>query len=346
MPLRDENRIIVRQGLEAMTRSPRPGIQDLLFKMGLAGRRIGAGELAWQICPAINAAGRMGEPDKAVDLLLQGDPGERDRLAGELKALNEERKRRGEETWTVVEPLAEESLKDFSDTLVMAAGEDINRGVTGLMATRLVSRFKKPALVVSLGEDSATGSLRSLRGYKLPSLLEPCADLFRDWGGHNYAAGFSMDRANWPVFLDRVRLASRTIELEESAGEETITVDAELPLSYLRPDIFSLVDRFEPYGEGNSPLTFLVRGVRIAEISLMGKPEAKHVKLLLDTGPYKWPAVYWQAAEKVKVEFDTGDRADLVFKITRNWFNNTETPQLVVFDLKRAEKSEARGLPH
>ncbi|MDR3162107.1 MAG: single-stranded-DNA-specific exonuclease RecJ [Spirochaetaceae bacterium] len=334
MPLRDENRIIVRQGLGAMTKTPRPGIQDLLFKLGLAGRRISAGDLSWHICPAINAAGRMGEPDKAVELLLQGDARERDRLAGELKALNEDRRKLGEDAWSIVEPLAEESRKDFSDALVMAAGENINRGITGLMAARLVSRFKKPALVAALGTDTAMGSLRSLGGYKLPPLLEPCADLFRDWGGHNYAAGFSMDRANWAVFLDRLRLASRTIELEEAAGEETLTVDAELPLAYLKPDIFSLVDRFEPYGEGNSPLTFLVRGMRIAEISLMGKPEAKHVRFLLDTGRYKWPAVYWQAAEKVNVEFALEDRADVVFKITRNWFNNAEVPQLVIFDLK------------
>ncbi|MDR0689013.1 MAG: single-stranded-DNA-specific exonuclease RecJ [Spirochaetaceae bacterium] len=339
MPLRDENRIIVRRGLDSLTKSPRPGLRDLLFKMGFIGRRINAGDLSWQLCPAINAAGRMGKPEKAVGLLIQEDAGERDRLADELIALNEDRKALGSDTWAVVEPLAEESLTEFGGALVMAAGENIVRGVTGIMATRLISRFKVPAVVVSLGDETAAGSLRSLRGYDLRPLLEQCADLFIDWGGHNFAAGFSIQRSNWEKFLERLKIAARTIELEAEGDEETLTIDAELPLSYLSPDIFTLIDRFEPYGEGNIPLNFLARGFKINDILLMGKPEAKHVKLTLDAGKYKWPGVYWQAAEKVKKEFDTGDRVDLVFKITRNWFNNVETPQLIILDLKQSAES-------
>ena len=339
MPLRDENRVIVRRGLDSLAKAPRPGLQDLLFKMGFTGRRINAGDLSWQLCPAINAAGRMGTPEKAVGLLIQEEAGERDRLADELIALNEDRKALGSAAWTVVEPLAEESLAEFGGALVMAAGENIARGVTGIMATRLISRFKVPAVVVSLGEENAAGSLRSVRGYGLRPLLEQCADLFIDWGGHNFAAGFSIQRSNWEKFRERLKIVARTIELEAEGDEETLTIDAELPLSYLSPDIFTLIDRFEPYGEGNTPLTFLTRGLKIDDIFLMGKPEAKHVKLTLDAGKYKWPGVYWQAAEKVKKEFDTGDRVDLVFKITRNWFNNTETPQLIILDLKRSAES-------
>jgi single-stranded-DNA-specific exonuclease len=343
MPLKDENRVIVRQGIESLMKTPRPGLQDLLFKTGFTGRRISAGDLSWQICPVINASGRMGAPGKAVDLLTREEAGERDRLADELIALNEDRKELGSDTWTVVEPLAGESLKEFGGTLVMAAGENIARGVTGIMATRLVSRFKVPAVVVSLGDETAAGSLRSLRGYDLRPLLEQCADLFIDWGGHNFAAGFSIKRSNWDKFLERLKVAARTIELGAEDDEETVTVDAELPLSYLSPDIFTLIDRFEPYGEGNPPLNFLARGFKITDMLLMGKPEAKHVRLTLDAGKYKWPGVYWQAADKVKKEFDTGDRVDLVFKITRNWFNNAEIPQLIIIDLKRSVENGGTG---
>ncbi|MDR2759081.1 MAG: single-stranded-DNA-specific exonuclease RecJ [Spirochaetaceae bacterium] len=340
MPLRDENRIIVRQGIEALKKAPRPALQALLLKMGLAGRRISAGDLSWKLCPVINAAGRMGDPGKAVNLLLREDAGERDRLADELIALNEDRKTLGNDIWTKVEPLAEESLKDFGGTLVIAAGENIPRGVTGIMATRLVSRFKAPAVVVSLGEETAAGSCRSVKGYDLRSLLEQCADLFIDWGGHDYAAGFSIEKSNWEPLRERLKIVARTIELGEKDNEETITIDAELPHSYLAPDILiPLIDRFEPYGEGNRPLIFLARGLKISDMLLMGKPEIKHVKLTLDAGKYKWPGVYWQAADKVKKEFDTGDQVDLVFEITRNWFNHTETPQLVITDLKRSVES-------
>jgi single-stranded-DNA-specific exonuclease len=337
MPLVDENRIIVRAGLAAIQAKPRSGISDLLFKLGLAGRRIGATDLSWQLCPAINATGRMGHPDVAVRLLLHGDGKERDKLADEVIRMNEDRKKLGAEVWSVAEPLAQASLETFGGKLVMAFGSEIHRGITGLMAGRLVSKFKVPALVVAfVGEETATGSLRSTRGYDLRGLLEQCADLFIDWGGHDYAAGFSMKRANWDAFQERLRIASATIELGSEEDEETVNIDAELPPSYLTPEVLKTVDLFEPYGEGNGPLVFLAKGLRIADIALMGKGEVKHVKLTLDSGKHKWPAVYWSAAEKVKRDFDLEDRVDLVFKMTRNWFNGTETPQLVVTDLKRS----------
>jgi single-stranded-DNA-specific exonuclease len=335
MPLRDENRIIVRSGLAALTEKPRPGLSDLLFKLELAGRRLSATDISWYLCPAINAAGRMGSPDKAVALLLAEDPPERDRLAASLIAMNEERKKLGGDIWTIVEPLARENLETYGGKLAFAYGDTIYRGVTGIMANRLVGRFKVPALVVSFGEESITGSLRSVKGYDLRSLLEQCTDLFIDWGGHNYAAGFSMEKSNWAPFLERLKNAAAAMEL--AAGEEErVLIDAELPQDYLTPDIFKVVDRFEPYGEENDPLIFMARGLKVSEISFMGKNEARHVKLILNTGKHKWPAVYWQAAEKVKRDFDLEDRVDLVFTLSRNWFNGMETPQLIITDLRRS----------
>jgi single-stranded-DNA-specific exonuclease len=206
------------------------------------------------------------------------------------------------------------------------------------MASRLNSRFKAPALVAAVGEETVTGSLRSWGNYDLRFLLEPNADLFLDWGGHDYAAGFSMVKSNWEAFLERVKAAAENIELAAGEDTEALAVDAELPLSYLTPDLFKIIDRFEPYGEGNDALMFLAKGLTITDISLMGKTEAKHVKLTLDAGKYKWPGVYWQAADKVKRDFDVGDQVDVVFRAARNWFNGNETLQILVSDLRRSEK--------
>ena len=343
MPLIDENRIIVRQGLHSLMEKPRPGLSDLLFKLELSGRRIGTTDISWHLCPAINAAGRMGNPLKALDLLMEKDPLLRDKLADEIISMNGERKKIGEEIWTLVEPLAAENMKLYGNRLAVAYGNDIPRGVTGIMANRLTGRFKVPSLVASVSEKVITASLRSLRGFDLRGLLEPCADLFLDWGGHDFAAGFSISRENWEPFLDRLKQTAAEIKLSEEEDSELLTVDAELPLSYLTPEIFTLVDRFEPYGEKNEALTFTAKNLRISDISLMGKGEAKHVKLSLDTGKHKWPAVYWQAAEKVKRDFDLGDEAELVFKITRNWFKGNETPQLVVNDLRRSAGSAGKS---
>jgi single-stranded-DNA-specific exonuclease len=336
MPLRDENRVIVRTGIASLMKKPRPGLSDLLFKLEFSGRRIGSTDISWNLCPVINASGRMGNAGKAVALLLEENPQERDRLADEVISMNEERKKVGEETWGVVEPLAEKSLDTYSGNMVLAAGDSIFRGVTGIMANRLISRFKVPALVVSFNENVATGSFRSLRGYNVRGILEQCADLFIDWGGHDFAAGFSLTMDNWDTFLERLKRAAMTIELGSLEDEQTINIDAELPHEYITPEIFTLVDRFEPYGEANPPLVFMARALKIVNIDLVGKNGAKHVKLTLDTGKHKWPAMYWQAAGKLKQDFDLNDTVDLVFRFSRNWFNGMETPQIIVTDLKRS----------
>ena len=337
MPLRDENRVIVRQGLKSLAEKARPGLSDLLFKLKLtSGRRISSTDISWFLCPAINSAGRMGNPRIALDLLMEKDPVKRESLVNELIGMNEDRKKIGEENWTLIEPQAAENLETYGGRLAIAYGASIPRGVTGIMANRLLDRFNVPSLVASFGDNVITASLRSSRGYDLRYLLEPLADLFIDWGGHNFAAGFSITGEKWPSFLERLKSEARRIELLDEEDGETLKIDAELPHSYLGLDIFKLVDCFEPYGEGNDPLIFSAKKMRIAEISLMGKPEAKHVKLNLDIGATKWPAVYWQAAEKVKREFDLGDYVDVVFRITRNWFGGKEIPQLVVSDLKRS----------
>jgi single-stranded-DNA-specific exonuclease len=344
MPLIDENRIIVKRGLKSLEKEARQGLSSLLSRLDLsgAGRRLGSQELSWQLCPAINAAGRMGSPDKAVSLLLEKDPSRRDALTKELIDMNERRKKIGEENWILAEGQAEETFKDYGGKLALAYGEAIFRGVTGILANRLVNRYKVPSMVVSFGGGIATGSLRSYKGYDLRFLIEPCADLFIDWGGHDYAMGFSLDLKDgpetWNEFLGRLKTLSLSMEIRsENKDEDLVSVDAELPLPYLAPEkIFEVIDRFEPYGERNGPLVFLARGLKVADLNLIGKPEAKHVKLTLDAGKNKWPAFYWQAVEKAKRDFDIGDTVDLVFTLDRNWFNGQETPRMIVTDLKRS----------
>ena len=337
MPLKDENRIIVKQGLKSIMEKPRPGLSDLIFKLELSGRRIGTTEISWILGPAINAAGRMGNPNIALDLLLEKEALRREKLVKELIGLNEERKKIGDTAWIFVESIASKDMDKYGNKLALAAGENIPRGVTGIMANRLLNRFKTPSLVASIGKTVITASLRSFKGYDLRFLLEPCSHLFLDWGGHDYAAGFSISPENWPLLLEHLTTAALRIELSKEE-EETLHIDAELPLSYLTKDIFNVLDRLEPFGEGNDSLNFMANNIKIDDVNLMGKPEAKHVKLNLDTGHYKWPAVYWDAADKVRVDFDIGDNVDLVFKISRNWFKGMETPQLIVSDLRRSKK--------
>jgi single-stranded-DNA-specific exonuclease len=227
------------------------------------------------------------------------------------------------------------------------SGENILPGLTGLVASRLASHFNIPALVVSFAGDTAKASLRSSREYNLSFLLDQCSDLFLRYGGHDFAAGFSLSRNNWEIFLERLKGLCRNMELKPE-GAEHYAVDAEIPLSYLskfeenpgkhKKDLYvlRLVDDFEPAGEGCPPLLFLSRGLLICDIQLVGK-EARHVKMTLDTGKLKWPGLYWNAAGKITADFDIGSKVDIVYNLGRNWFNGSETPQMIIRDVKRNE---------
>jgi single-stranded-DNA-specific exonuclease len=339
MPLLDENRIIVRRGLESLEKKPRPGLLQLLQKLELAGRRFDAKDISWKLCPVINAARRMGSAETAAALFFEKDPAKREKLAGKLAEMNEDRKELEEDTWAVVEPMAYKNFAQFDEKLALVFSEKINKGVTGLMAQRASRNLNVPAIAVSIGDEICTGSVRTARGYNICSLLEQCSDLFIDSGGHQAAGGFSMVMKNWDSFLERLKDVSQTIEFkEEEKDEESIQIDAELPHEYLSPEILKLVDRFEPYGKDNDPLIFMAKKLAIKEINFIGKPEAKHLKMTLDAGKYKWPALYWQSAERViNKEFGVNDKVDIVFNLSRDYFRGNETPQMMIMDLKVSE---------
>ncbi|MCL2270119.1 MAG: single-stranded-DNA-specific exonuclease RecJ [Treponema sp.] len=343
MPLLDENRIIIRNGLKSLapespaSAGPRPGIAELLDRLELSGSRFDVKEIAWKICPAINAARRMGSPERAAALFFEKDPSARARLADELVSMNGQRKLLEEEIWSKTEPMAYRSLADYEDKLALVYGEVINKGVTGLIAQRVSRRFNVPALAVSFAAEVYTGSVRSARGYNIGSLLEQCGDLFIDSGGHEFAGGFSLKKENWDAFRERLKAAAYTIEFAES-GEGQIHIDAELPPDFLTPDLLNLVDRFAPYGKENEPLTFLAKNLVVEDISFIGKAESKHLRMTLAGGKHKWPALYWDAAVRVmNKEFGTGDRVDAVFSISRDWYKGIATPQMMITDLRRSQ---------
>jgi single-stranded-DNA-specific exonuclease len=181
MPLLDENRIIVRKGLMSLIPGgadsqavvkPRPGIVELLDKLELSGNHFDIKDISWKLCPVINAARRMGSPETAVALFFEKNPVARARIAGELIAMNKKRKLLEEEIWNMAEPMAYRSLSDYSENIAFVYGEEINKGVTGLIAQRLARHFNVPGVAVSFAPDVYTGSVRSARAYNICGLLE------------------------------------------------------------------------------------------------------------------------------------------------------------------------------
>jgi len=334
MPVRNENRIFVKRGLNLLNSSVREGIRELVRLQNLSGKPLSSREIAWQIGPAINATGRMGEPDKAARLLLSDEAVEREKLAEGVVELNRVRKRIGDEAWERILPDAKASFERYGSKFVLVCDPQVHRGITGILAARLVNFFNVPSAVCAVLDEKIVGSLRSTRGFGALTLLEDCSDLFGDYGGHDFAAGFNLRKEDYPKFEERLGGIIPGIEL--SRDEERVVIDAELPPSFLRPELEEVIDFFAPYGEHNAPLVFLTQGVTVAGIDFVGKKEQCHTKLLIKAGEYSWPAVFWNSAERVGRDFSLNDVVNIVYQIGKNYFQNKETLQLTIIDVKRA----------
>jgi single-stranded-DNA-specific exonuclease len=332
MPLVNENKIIVRRGLEVMSRMRRSGLRELLIRQNLHGRRLTTKDISWHITPVLNSAGRMGEPQRAAELFLSDTQEDIEGVIDSILQLNRQRKQLGDKVWDTCFPRARASLERTAGKLVFVADASIRRGITGILAARLVSFFKIPSIVVSLGESKAVGSLRS--PYPAEGFLDLFAEYFLNYGGHDRAAGFSLPADLFEQFETRFFQIAQTYTPPDRE-EAKISVDAEVPPAYLNPELIKIVETFEPYGEGCPPLVFLTRGVRIERVEIVGRKDPAHVKMLLAADRYKWPAVYWNAAPRAGKDFDLNDTVDIVFRLNRNYFMNTETLQLTILDLKR-----------
>jgi single-stranded-DNA-specific exonuclease len=334
MPLTDENRILVRRGLGLLRSSERNGLRQVFRRKDLLGKRISTSDIAWQVSPLLNSAGRMGEPGTATRLFLAQSPEEAEPLVEQLFLLDGKRKSLGESTWNLVLAQAKDSLERSGGRCVLVHDERIQRGITGIMASRLQGFFKTPAIVMAVGAETAVGSIRSNRQRMIADFFARHGPSFLSFGGHDFAGGFSIERGRLESFVDDFFARAEEIPVPAAAEGESITVDAEIPLAYLSPELQKMVDLFEPYGEGNPPLVLMTRGMRVAHCELIGKKDLNHLKLLLEAGATKWPAVYWNAAARFPGDFTIGDKVDVVYRLGRNSYGGGENLQLTLLDLE------------
>jgi single-stranded-DNA-specific exonuclease len=333
MPIRNENRILLKQGLDVMNTSCRPSLSRLIARMNIRTPEITSKIVGWQISPTINAAGRMGKPDIAVKMFLSTDMNKAEELAQDLIKLNKDRRDQGEQAWNRILPAAQKSFEELSGRLVLVQDDQAPRGVTGIIAGRLARFFNVPAAVITRVDERAVGSVRSVRGFAATAFLSQFQDVFENWGGHDAAAGFHLSATRLEDFMHRARQAVPGITLEPDGGERH-RIDAEIPERYMTPALLDTVKRFEPFGQENPELVFMIRDVVLENIDFIGKGKQKHIKCEIQCGGYRWPAVYWNAAERLDREFGAEDRLDVLFELGVNFFNENRTPQLTIIDVK------------
>ena len=189
-------------------------------------------------------------------------------------------------------------------------------------------------MAITFVGDTAMGSMRSCRGFSVTPFLDKMSDIFINHGGHDQAAGFSFEKNRLQEFEQRLTALCSEINLSDN-DEETVDIDAELQQKHLTPELLQIVDKFEPYGEGNPELNFLSRNLRIQDGLKMGKPEPTHLKLILDCGQNKWPAIFFGEAARLNRDFNKGDNINVIYQVQRNVFNGNVTPQMILKEIFR-----------
>jgi single-stranded-DNA-specific exonuclease len=311
VPLTGENRVIVKRGLAGLDRVRNAGLRALLDVSGFPeGESPSARQVAFQVAPRINAAGRMASAADVVEMFLTEDGDVARTLAAKLHELNSDRRdTEADIARTIFEQCVEQPVTDL-DTALVFAGEGWHRGVVGIVASRVVERFHRPVFVLGIEDGRAQGSGRSIPVFHLLDALEAMPDLFGKFGGHRQAAGITMDASKVEEFRQRLR-AYAGERLTPADFERELAIDAEIALEEIDDASIADILRLAPFGFGNAAPTFVLRGVE-----LDGPPEIikeKHVFLKLKVNGRTIRAKAWNFAERA-AELKPGTRVDIALQ--------------------------------
>lgn len=261
VPLVDENRILVRAGLEQINSNPRPGILALLKNTRKEPGELTAGQIVFTIAPRINAVGRMGDAQRAVELFVTNDMKEADRLAQILEKENLARRKIDEMTFSHAIEIVEETVDFDNEMGIVLHNDNWHPGVIGIVASRLVEKYYRPSIMLSTIDGIAKGSARSISGFNIYEALRGCEDLLLQYGGHEAAAGIAVEVDK----VDEFRKRFNSILRESLTSEDTmpeIKVDTKVSLSELSPKFIRILDQFAPFGPGNMRPVFVAEDVK------------------------------------------------------------------------------------
>ncbi len=342
VPLRDENRALVRRGLTTLRRAQRPGIRALIAAAGVEPERLDEGDIAFRLAPRINAAGRLYRADAAVELLLTPDAERAEEIAAELNTANRERR----STEIEVMQGAERALRELTDdpsglpALVLAA-QGWHAGVVGIAASRLAERHWRPTVLIGLdGSGGGRGSGRSISGFDLLAGLEACSEHLVRFGGHRAAAGLEIEAGSVEAFRDAFA-AHAAAELDAGDLVRTSPVDAVVGSEGLGMELAEQLERLAPFGAGNPGVRLLVPAARVRDVRPMGESKS-HARFMIESGTRRALGV----AFDINGELREAEQAphDLGVRLEVNRWNGAEHPRAVLRDIYRVDGgAEASG---
>ena len=331
MRLQDENRILVKYGLKQMARTRNLGLRKLVEKTGLDITDLSAYHIGFVIGPCLNAGGRLQTAKAALRLFLSEDEAEAERLAEELKELNDIRKdmtKKGED-----EAIAQVETQYMEDKVLVVFLPDCHESLAGIIAGRVREHFHKPSIVLTRSGDMVKGSGRSIEPYHMFRELTKVRELLPKFGGHPMAAGLSIKEEDVPEF--RRRLNENAVLTEEDFIPR-VWIDVPMPLEYVTEGLVEELKRLEPFGQGNEKPLFAQKGLMIRSLRVLGKNRnVVKLGLVTDTG-LSMDGLLFGDGDAIQRELAGKDRIDIVYYPDVNEYNGNRTFQAVIRNYKAA----------
>ena len=312
MPLTLENRSIVKCGIEKLKTAPLTGLSALLNVAGIEKSSVNASRIAFGLCPRINAAGRMGKAERAVELLMTDNMMIALGIANEIDSENTVRQQIEKKILDQAVQIIE-TEKLMYDRIIVAASKDWHHGVVGIVAARITEKYGCPAVLISIDGDLASGSGRSIEGFSLYNAINSCRDLTIKFGGHDQAAGISLKPDDIPEFRKRINDYAANLPFIPPV----LNLDCRLNPSALSLDLAFALKELEPYGAGNKAPLFGVYGVALERITPVANN--KHLRLLFTKGNNSFQAMLFGVSTD-NFCFKTGDTLDLAVSVEANLF--------------------------
>lgn len=339
VPIIDENRILMRKGLNLINTEPRIGIKALLDRIKIPVGSVSTSSIVFSIGPRINAAGRMGDATTAVELMIADDKISAERYAGELESINKRRKDTDSKTMDQAMEMLEDQFNLDNLSAMVLHDPEWHLGVIGIVASRLVDAHYRPAIMLSTVEGKIKGSARSIKGFNIYDALKECEDLLEQFGGHEFAAGLTMDMENLEEFRRRMnRIAGSNLSDKDFTPELEISCD--LDLSKVNMKFWKLLTQFEPFGPGNMRPIFVSKDVCIEGVpTIVGNGHLK-MKVRQNDSPIFDCIGFNMHAFEPKLRNCDLDKIDIAYVLEENRWNGRRTIQMRLKDIHINGKNE------
>lgn len=334
MPLEGENRRLVREGLDMINRGDRVGLVALAGEAGAGNRRQTAGSAVFTLAPRINAAGRMGDPDLAAKLLLSATDEEARALAAQLAAFNTERQKKESDIMAEVMAYIDANPEVMAQRVIVLSGNEWYPGVVGIIAARVLDKYGKPCILLSVHDGIAKGSGRSLPGFSLFDAIASCGDMLLNYGGHQLAAGLGLEAARVDEFRERINAYAAQMYPQMPVAE--LSMDFRLMPSQIAVDKLDAMAQLEPFGAGNPAPQFGLFKMRVEGVTEVA---GKHTRLTLSRDGVSVSAIRFGMTPEM-LGFETGDMLHLAVTLDRNEFRGNVSVSVIVKDVRYADTAQ------